>query len=745
MASFKPYSEFLYFLLPIIPPDAELSDKSKLSPEHLGKIPGKRTSKGWVGFANWTEYVTSEKDLARWEKWDCGIGLQSRYFPGIDIDIDDEEKVNEICELAFSILGATAIRRRTDSNRILLMYQLKNGEEPLKKAIIKIEGFGKVEVLGDGQHYVIDGIHPKGGLYTNDLDNLDTTAITSDQLQDFIGQFPEVISRELGVSARSVTDDEAVSRVRMKQIVMNWEDDAERARWDCLRNLSYGMFQDGYPEQANRETLYDLLDMVPEIKRDAHWEDYRGGRIEDFISRPYRQQTIEVSQPQDVIYRKNLKKLGLDILAPENTNIGKLTEAIYKTAWIPNYMIAALSARAMVAYLAGGKYRTEVGDRVNIQQIVIGETGSGKDIMVNSIVKFIEYILEPEPEIQQRYMRNIIREANSTVQGISDRMGESDVHDILFSPDEFGNIYKQSLKDSNKAKLMDYALLMYSKADGTDDVRSLSQAGKHNRKDQASLFFAPHFIVNSASTRENFAASLNHDFIQAGYAARMCFFGSDIYREERRRRPEKFVLDPVVATKMLFLGKPDHLLGNKTSGIAELALPHLRTHNPLLVRFAEGVEDYYHEIALSIDEKSRRSPYYANIWNRMVVNAKKYAMIEAIAEDPEKPIISMEVAERNVTLVEHACLYSEEMFSNCVGESDHDVAMKAIVKKLQENHPEKMKRRQLTEITIMKKLRPHDHKVILEELVTNGVISEHKVQNGRGKPSLSYSLGPENG
>lgn len=54
-------------ILPIIPVDAVLSPKSGLTPDKLGKIPGRYTPDGWVGFGDFTKHVTQSRELETFE------------------------------------------------------------------------------------------------------------------------------------------------------------------------------------------------------------------------------------------------------------------------------------------------------------------------------------------------------------------------------------------------------------------------------------------------------------------------------------------------------------------------------------------------------------------------------------------------------------------------------------------------------------------------------------------------------
>jgi hypothetical protein len=167
---------FAPWLLPIIPCDATLTGGSKITPENLGKIPGMKYQSGWSGFAGWTGITVKETVLVIWDSWypkdECTIGLQGRLFPCIDADVNEAWQAQVIRDVAFQVFGETIVRGRSDgSPRQLLMYRLEQAPDFIHKFVREYGGpcpNFKVEILGAGQQYLIEGKHPKGGTYVWD-------------------------------------------------------------------------------------------------------------------------------------------------------------------------------------------------------------------------------------------------------------------------------------------------------------------------------------------------------------------------------------------------------------------------------------------------------------------------------------------------------------------------------------------------------------------------------------------------
>jgi putative DNA primase/helicase len=169
-------TDFQPFILPIIPVDAQLSDKSKLKPELLGKIPGlyNRQTKKWAG-TDWTGIRATPALLQLWQEQQketgaTAIGLITGEVVVIDIDCDKAEIVARIRRIAEKHFGPIeVVRTRDGSVRIQLFYAHKPNTPPITKlhSSYKDAEGNKflVEVLGRGQQTVIEGPHAKGAMH----------------------------------------------------------------------------------------------------------------------------------------------------------------------------------------------------------------------------------------------------------------------------------------------------------------------------------------------------------------------------------------------------------------------------------------------------------------------------------------------------------------------------------------------------------------------------------------------------
>lgn len=206
---------FKEHLLPIIPQDAVMSERTTVSEDNRGKVPGNLTQGGWVGFRGWQDMRATDADLASWARLEAehraGVGLQARCFPALDIDVMDGPFSDTLAALADLILG-DAPERIGRAPKRLLSYALAEGAEPITKTRIEftLPGTGEakhaVEVLGAGQQYVVAGVHPgtgrpyawTGGRSPADMGAGALTPITLDKVERYLDEAVKTITASGG-------------------------------------------------------------------------------------------------------------------------------------------------------------------------------------------------------------------------------------------------------------------------------------------------------------------------------------------------------------------------------------------------------------------------------------------------------------------------------------------------------------------------------------------------------------------
>jgi hypothetical protein len=133
----------------------------------------------------------------------ANVGILARWRPGVDIDVTDSDCADAIQLAAELELGFAPVRTGQAPKR-LMVYRTGTPFRKMKLFLIDPSGSGRnadgkeyaVEVLGDGQFYVVEGIHPTGAEFTWNVDNWwaeDLAEVTPEQVQAFFDALPSYL------------------------------------------------------------------------------------------------------------------------------------------------------------------------------------------------------------------------------------------------------------------------------------------------------------------------------------------------------------------------------------------------------------------------------------------------------------------------------------------------------------------------------------------------------------------------
>ncbi len=160
-------------LVPIIPPDAAISETSSLSRaigkqnDPRGKAVGIKGYHGkWYGF-DWVPYESDDKDLPRWSGMGAGVGIKTgNGLVLIDADTKNEEHARIIRDTLSLLIPLNSVRVgqypkagyvvRTDPD--FRYTRIEFGERDDRGNLVD-----RVEILSEGRQFVASGIHPRTG------------------------------------------------------------------------------------------------------------------------------------------------------------------------------------------------------------------------------------------------------------------------------------------------------------------------------------------------------------------------------------------------------------------------------------------------------------------------------------------------------------------------------------------------------------------------------------------------------
>jgi len=154
-------------LVSVVPPGAKLSSRSEIpdgsdpaKPDQRGKAPGKYDGNAghWAGY-NWREFKPLRDHLELWEKAGANVGMHAHAFPAVDIDCLDERLVLELTRCAIDTLGPAPCRVGR-APKTLLVYSTAAPFTRLRLHLKRGDEKGLIEILGDGQQYLVAGAHP---------------------------------------------------------------------------------------------------------------------------------------------------------------------------------------------------------------------------------------------------------------------------------------------------------------------------------------------------------------------------------------------------------------------------------------------------------------------------------------------------------------------------------------------------------------------------------------------------------
>jgi len=189
-------------LVSVIPPGAQLTPSSKIAAAHVGKVPGLRAQSGlWYGY-DWRKHVPTLDDVKRWAINGANVGLRADRFPAVDIDTMDEKLAQIIEDVAIAKLGPASVRFGKAPKR-LLIYHTKEPFTRMRLWIARGDETHLVEILGQGQQYLVHGTHPstlQPYRWSEPPQFSTLTEITRESADAFLSELKAVIE-QLGVGA----------------------------------------------------------------------------------------------------------------------------------------------------------------------------------------------------------------------------------------------------------------------------------------------------------------------------------------------------------------------------------------------------------------------------------------------------------------------------------------------------------------------------------------------------------------
>lgn len=159
-------------LVPVVPPGAPLSDKSRLSRalangrDNRGKTPGICGRDGrWSSF-NWTNHHPDDAELDRYAAMGAGVGIvttQQNRLVGVDADTLDPVAAGVVKKILSARVPGAHVPRIGRAPKFLVMLRISGDEDIAYQRAEFVGADGKperVELLCAGRYFNVLGVHP---------------------------------------------------------------------------------------------------------------------------------------------------------------------------------------------------------------------------------------------------------------------------------------------------------------------------------------------------------------------------------------------------------------------------------------------------------------------------------------------------------------------------------------------------------------------------------------------------------
>ncbi len=375
-------------------------------------------------------------------------------------------------------------------------------------------------------------------------------------------------------------------------------------------------------------------------------------------------------------------------------------------------MSSFLATAGTIAVAAGGSFcGMDHDDRLRFYALAIGDNGTGKETAISGPDDIISAVVHHGRSMGNFYADCLLPRViapSASPEGLEDRLKQNP--DLIVTWDEIAQDLKdmEAGKIAHKAGFLNRATLIFSKAHKVYHTRDKA-------KEAGETITAPSVTIVGATVEEKFADAITSDYITDGRGARILMFPVNGYCQPLRRRASTLNLPPDAINAIIKIAQRG----------AEIA-PGDRNRNPHRITYTNEADDLFFAVSEEQDSKPPGSVERA-LASRMAVNAKAFACIRALVNNPEKPMVTLEIAQWAIWLVRYSDLYKLRLVGERVSFGEHDKAQASVLERLRKQHektPGKwVSRKALTnDSRPMRRLKGFERDSILKELEKNGQI-----------------------
>lgn len=310
--------------------------------------------------------------------------------------------------------------------------------------------------------------------------------------------------------------------------------------------------------------------------------------------------------------------------------IQQVMEYTLSTAPYPNQVLAFAGALTLTSFLTSRKYRDISNNMTNIYLIALANSGSGKD-----------HPRKINNEIAHAAgMATKIGDSFASGEGIEDAMMTNQV--MLFQTDEIDGLFNSinKAKDGRNEMIMNILLKFYSSSNSVYTARA--KAYSRNNANSSPSCERPGLTLFGTAIPKFLYESLNGRMLENGFFARTLILEAD----SRGRGQEAEYLKPpkeVVEVARYWASFVPINKGADGSGDLFDLNPE-----PYCVPYSDStVRELYANYRMAADDLyakyEKKSDMTATaLWNRAFEKARKLALLYALSENPEEPVLTKE-------------------------------------------------------------------------------------------------------
>ncbi len=413
-------------------------------------------------------------------------------------------------------------------------------------------------------------------------------------------------------------------------------------------------------------------------------------------------------KPEKVKKEDDTPKEDLDYLFSPPGMVGELYKWIDESAPCPQPLVNLGASLVAAGTLVGPKY--SMGKtRSNFMAAGVADSSAGKNHAQDAIKE-----LFMEAGIDHLYGGNDVT-SDTAICSVLDR---SPNKQTIFLMDEFGHILSNlggsSKQSSPLATVLSTLMKLYSSS-------HTKYVGKAKADEAPVSIYNPHVCVWATSTPNKTFNALREDQVEDGFIPRLLWFVSESlvkYRPGFNQPPPRELIDWARA-----MGNRPMVLNDDTTSIVEAT--KVRSTE---VRVSDGAKaifsDYIDEVFAKRKKMGKNGDIMHSMWGKCGENANKIAMILAVGENMDNPVVSPANMDYACRLVEYLTgtfvkRLRQEVHSDVQQQNKNKICM--LIEKFEKSRGRPIKRSELTRKTQWLDKRMRDQ-VILDLMEADRIV-----------------------